>query len=1205
MVQRVVAFVVVLSAVLFAPAVASAACSGAVTATSWTGGGATDSWTDGANWSAGTQPGACSDVTITRPDVNALDITNVPGFSYEIHALDVGPGVRLHGGSLLVATTLDWETDPNDFPNGVGYGLTVTGHTTWHGGGQTFLDSGTTSTTVSLTGGATFSGGTNYIETGTNGMLSMDGTVTVAGSGLDVEANGSGLVFLPDNLSLTTGDLAEPGHALVEHAVSVVGSTVTLAQGAELAFDSTSISANDGTTFTGPGVVSVAGTSSQLDLPSPLNLAAGAALRLEQGVMSDGSLGGTGAFQWRGGHVAGDVSLGGGITTTLSTTGQKLLDSDAALTNAGTFDLAGDTLLSTGGTPSFTNAGTLTGGGAIQAPYTQTAAGTLDIAVGSGGADRLDIAGSAALNGKLRVRTEQGFMPSGTYTIATYTSRSGSFSSLQGVSPGYTLSSTATETTLTATGVDPNSGSNPDPDPNPNPDPGPGTGQDSPTTVQANPGFVPIAQSQGFSGSICGGETTVTVGDSIVRGCFVSKPGNVLEAQGEIEVDGLVLTMPASAGDRFIIDRDAKVIRRGKADTPVNVAVRKASCGGTPQILGRIAALAAGVPHTIYRLNDAVKASIVGQEVLPLFGGLFRVTQGVVQRWSNGVLGGVMIAGQAKLRYFADVAFNAQLAVSSKLRCLVSGVSSKMAAGFAKLMGLPFASIDLHLEGDHLAGQADLRFGGLFSAQGSFELGVDYITGQYDVTGKAFTAPTGLVMDHMSGQLQLLNATKLRLLADFAISGKFGARNQGMSGRGELRAENGGWALEVPSATLTLPALGSLNGNFTFRDTGFFDIGVAARLKAPGPNGPQFDGSLAGWYAPAAQRFSYEGNGAITNFGIGASGAVSSTGYAACGQVPVYVLGKQVGVVSSGLGYKWGDLLPTIFLAGCDFGPYTAVKPSARAAQAASRGFTLPKGLPAAALRVTGPGAVPRFTLSGPDGKALTFKQDGPVGDGVARLVETPEDNSAYVLIGRPAAGRWTVTPTDGAISSLDIGRGLPAPVAKAKVRRRGGGWELRWSLTPRAGQRVTLVENGGGVHAPIVTTAKARGVKRFMPAYGAAGVRRITAVVEQDGMPRATLVAGSYRAPKALGPPAPKALRLRRTGTSLRVSWRRQAAVDHYAVTVAIRGRPRAQYDVRTPGLRIVAVGPRDRGRVSVRAVSARTLREGRPVAARLRARR
>ena len=384
MVQRVVAFVVVLSAALFAPAVASAACSGTVTATGWTGGGTTDSWTDAANWSHGA-PGACTDVTISRPDVNALDITNVPGFSFEIHSLDVGPGVRLHGGSLLVATTLDWETDPNDFSNGVGYGLTVMGHTTWHGGGQTFFDTGGTSTTVSLAGGATFDGGTNYIETGTTGMLSMDGTVTVAGNGLDVEANGSGLVFLPDNLSLTTGDLAEPGHALVEHAVSVVGSTVTLAQGAELAFDSTSISANDGTTFTGPGVVSVTGTSSQLDLAKPAeprrsSRAAAGAGRDERRIAR-----GNGRLPMARRPCPGDVSLGSGITTTLSTTGQKLLDSDAALTNAGTFDLAGDTLLSSGGTPTFTNAGTLTGGGSSQAPYTQTAAGTLDIAVGSGG----------------------------------------------------------------------------------------------------------------------------------------------------------------------------------------------------------------------------------------------------------------------------------------------------------------------------------------------------------------------------------------------------------------------------------------------------------------------------------------------------------------------------------------------------------------------------------------------------------------------------------------------------------------------------------------------------------------------------------------------------------------------------------------------------------------------------------------------------
>jgi len=71
----------------------------------------------------------------------------------------------------------------------------------------------------------------------------------------------------------------------------------------------------------------------------------------------------------------------------------------------------------------------------------------------------------------------------------------------------------------------------------------------------------------------------------------------------------------------------------------------------------------------------------------------------------------------------------------------------------------------------------------------------------------------------------------------------------------------------------------------------------------------------------------------------------------------------------------------------------------------------------------------------------------------------------------------------------------------------------------------------------PIVKMAS--GSVRFTPQTGPAGRRRIVAIVEQYGLPRATLTLGSFR---AAGPPRPGKvthLKLTRRGGSLRVTWK------------------------------------------------------------------
>jgi len=99
----------------------------------------------------------------------------------------------------------------------------------------------------------------------------------------------------------------------------------------------------------------------------------------------------------------------------------------------------------------------------------------------------------------------------------------------------------------------------------------------------------------------------------------------------------------------------------------------------------------------------------------------------------------------------------------------------------------------------------------------------------------------------------------------------------------------------------------------------------------------------------------------------------------------------------------------------------------------------------------------------------------------------------------------------------------------------------------------VRFVEAGRGVHSLIASTHKRRGHVRFQPADGRAGRREIVALVEQDGAPRATLQAGSYRAPAAPRPARPKHVRITRHGSRVRVSWRAPRPGFRHAVHLAI----------------------------------------------------
>ncbi|HEX8122765.1 MAG TPA: hypothetical protein VF549_16035 [Solirubrobacteraceae bacterium] len=1214
---------------------AQAACT-STTATTWTGGAGAKSWTDAGNWTPGV-PGTCSDVTIDPGGADPLDLANVPTGTFHIHSLVVGPGVRLHGGDLFVDTTLTWTTDPAKPSNGVGYGLTVAGHATFQGGGQTFFEP---SSTMLLAGGSTFTGGTNQLDIRSNGMLALKGATTVVGPGLDVEGGGTGAFPVEGTLALTNDAVRGPGRLAVHRgAFGDSAGTTTLDLGSEIDLEDVTTGASP-TTLSGPGVMHVHGTGGSFQPPDPtfypggaFTLASGAALRVDSGTVQGGGgrLDGTGTFDLRGGTLAGALTLGSGVTTALAAGGQKLLAGDAAIANQGTFDTAAQTLARVGGSPTLTNSGTLRGGGTLQAAvtnagtvspdgtlavdggYTQQSGGRLDVEVTASGADRLAVSGAATIAGTLAVRTAAGVTPAGPYDVLTSSGVSGTFGSAEGVAPAYALSYTATAARLTATGQGSGGGQEEQ-------QTGTQTGTGSATGDRGPEPTTPPPTDTGGAGrfptkqvptpaltipGLCVDEETITVKASVVRGCF-APDGNRLTAP-RLEVDGLILT--AGSGDKLVVDRQSgEITTKNGADVEASTRLPD----GVRAFLGKLKETGARVydcaatkkAEIVAGIRDATKGAI-----------LFAAESMEVLRDTAHAAGDVILRGVAKLGDAASNAVvNVELRVSGALRSLVGAAGeSKLRAVAAVIRGFRMQGLDLHLEGGTLVGTAKLDLGALGligAANTEIRISATQIEGGVHVRGlKAGTVTLDtldLAFRDLGHELVLTGTI------DSTILHPQGSVFVALAGAAQITASaTGGLLLEVAAASGTVEELARLtNGHLTWHlaAPGGATFGGTVTV-GPDPR-RQFVGTLDGWSDGVAAlrggQAQMVGTGTLTMPGVSAKadGIISTLGTAACAGLRVRLPGVDATVrvgVSRKHGLGWN-----VVVAGCDIGPFRVAPPAARAAQAGPPAVTLPGGADAAVLAIHGDGGAPDVTLAGPGGRVVTPAPGALTLDrSTALAIPSPDEQVTYVVVGRPERGSWTIQPRAGSapVTRVEAAQALPRPAIRARVSGRGATRTLTYDVARAPGQNVRFVESGRELHATLGSARAAHGRLRFRPADGAAGARTILAVVEQDGAPRTTLNVARYRAPQ---PRAPRVGRVsvRRTARGAKITWSRARGADGYVVTFRLGRAAPATATTSKPSFTLPALDPADGVRVVVRALDAAG-RRGPPRAATLKPRR
>jgi hypothetical protein len=489
-------------------------------------------------------------------------------------------------------------------------------------------------------------------------------------------------------------------------------------------------------------------------------------------------------------------------------------------------------------------------------------------------------------------------------------------------------------------------------------------------------------------------------------------------------------------------------------------------------------------------------------------------------------------------------------------------------------LGIELKNVELHWqEGDNWQGSAQLvlSFAHKYEIDAGFGIkngGFDYLRGS--VSGLNVAVGTGIFLQQIGFEV---HRAPLSLRGTVGFSG-----GPSVAGVSAITVNGGFTAVLADPFVVQVDGSAKVADRFTlasaflrYSSTGLFEFGGSVNwdFKIVYVNG-----SVMGW-VDGLHAFNVEGSveGCIRIKYLpdpcaSAKALLSSVGIAGC----LTAYGYGVGAAAT-----WSGDFDAF--TGCDLGPWRATHSSVRAARTPTD-YTLPAGLPLAAWEVQGAGDPPGVTLTGPNGEAVAVSKDVPYVQNDRFVAGLGEDGTSFVFVKNPAAGTWRLSD-DGtvAVTRVRSARGLPRPSASARVRGRGHARTISWTVKPIGGQRVRFAEIGKDVRHVIADTKTRRGSVHFRPADGPAGTRQIVALVQQDGHPRATLAAGSYRAPGTLRPGRPTRLRIARHGSRLTISWRPRTRGFRVAVYLKVGD-----------GRRLLRIVPASRRSVTVRGI-ARTL--------------
>ena len=391
----------------------------------------------------------------------------------------------------------------------------------------------------------------------------------------------------------------------------------------------------------------------------------------------------------------------------------------------------------------------------------------------------------------------------------------------------------------------------------------------------------------------------------------------------------------------------------------------------------------------------------------------------------------------------------------------------------------------------------------------------------------------GLSLTSLGGELQLAPQKK--------VSGTFRLEVAGAT-KDVSAAQMDGVLTVVLADPLVLTGRGAFtaagvplgSGQITITSDGYANLNLSA-----GPRlGPfKVQATITGFVNAPRRQFSLSGKGEICFEALcvdGSEAAISTKGVAVC----LPAIRPPLPIIPPvppprGAGLTWGGDVE-IWPQTCYASRYTV--PDQRAAAlgdppVGEAGADIQPGA-GATFRVTGAGAVPDVDLIGPAGQVVTPDADFPYAASAVR----------YLSVAAPPVGRWTVRARPGSalIAELAVSRDRTAPkVTGARVTGTARARTLAYRATFADDQAVTFVERGRA--GSRVLGAASAGAKRlrFTPGPGPGGPRQIVAQLIQDELVREEVVVARYTAPPPPRLGTAAALRVRRAGTSVVLTWR------------------------------------------------------------------
>lgn len=372
------------------------------------------------------------------------------------------------------------------------------------------------------------------------------------------------------------------------------------------------------------------------------------------------------------------------------------------------------------------------------------------------------------------------------------------------------------------------------------------------------------------------------------------------------------------------------------------------------------------------------------------------------------------------------------------------------------------------------------------------------------------------------------------------------------------------WVLSA-QGSLAVAGISLAGGQVSFDSDGNFSFGGRVHVDVYNLGVLTVDGAVSGGVYDDGS-FGLDAGVSMCVFAgcEGGEFVVSSKGVAGCAAFSAWGFHLHAGA-----GYSWGGSVD-IMADSCGVGPWQVTGPQnaayLRPVSATGSGGGPPGGAPPGTSLALAPGpqfqvigvqgtsAPPEVTVTGPDGSAITTAPGPPLVQGHFLILTSPRNNTTYVVIGKPAAGTWTVRPAPGAAPFVQVqhAAALPAPQVSASVSSLGDReYALDYRVTPQPGMSVRFVEVGAETRHVLGTADSGAGVLRFTPGDGVAGQRSILAEVSQNGLPRTTLTVARYAAPGRLLPPVPAPLQVVQTASAARLSWGASRGAVRYAVLV------------------------------------------------------